>query len=103
MDWKLASPLAARLIALSYGEGYEVSLVQAHPSAQLGIERVFDLWRSHRGKEKLVIIGHRSYNRIKQVLVATVKTNSQESFTHVVFVKPTGVGAMTDHQGVHHF
>lgn len=43
------------LVHKAYRGDYTVALIQAHPSATLAIDRLFDCWRAHRNTEKLVI------------------------------------------------
>ncbi len=43
------------LVHLDYDGEYTVELIQAHPSCALSQQRLFEIWKSHQGEERLVI------------------------------------------------
>lgn len=45
----------AELLERAYGNDSPIELLQLHPSTPLSAEMVFECWRSHRGKDRLVI------------------------------------------------
>lgn len=50
-----AISIVSALLNRSYGAVPELALVQQHPSLRLSEERVFELWRAHRGSAQLAI------------------------------------------------
>lgn len=50
-----ARSVVIALLNKSYGAVPELALVQQHPSLRLSEERVFELWRAHRGSAQLAI------------------------------------------------
>lgn len=50
-----AISIVSALLSKSYGAVPELALVQQHPSLTLSGERVFEIWRAHRGSAQLAI------------------------------------------------
>ncbi|MDO5323988.1 MAG: hypothetical protein Q4G06_08195 [Clostridia bacterium] len=50
-----AVSIVSALLNKSYGAVPELALVQQHPSLQLSEDRVFEIWRAHRGSTQLAI------------------------------------------------
>lgn len=55
LEYESARETLAELLKKCYDCDAPLELIQAPPSASLSQERIFDLWKAHRGEEKLII------------------------------------------------
>lgn len=61
------------LLEHCYGEKYPLELVQLHPSSLLSAERIFEIWKRHRGEEHLVLCATCKCSTENRILCKTLK------------------------------